>query len=129
MMTEQDQRNIKTARRMYTGDEAERAIIAEDIVWHVPGHNPVSGDYHGIEEYTQLMPSRMAPLSRWDFVVHVVMVNGDHVVATVHLRGERRGRQVDLRGAHILRMNDQGQVVEGWGFTSDQDALDEFFSA
>lgn len=128
-MTEKDKRNIETARRMYTGDEAERAHIAAEIVWHVPGHNPVSGDYHGFDEYTRLMPSRMAPLTHWAFDVQDVMVNGDHVVATMRLRGERRGRQVDLRGAHIMRMNDQGQVVEGWGFTSDQDALDDFFSA
>jgi hypothetical protein len=56
------------------------------------------------------------------------MVNGSYVVATFHLNGERNGKKVDLRGAHILRINDQGQVVEGWGFTKDQDALDEFFS-
>ena len=128
-MTEQDKRNIKTARRMYSSDEAERANIAPDIVWHVPGHNPVSGDYHGFEEYTQLMPSRMAPLTSWKFEVHDVMVNGSQVVATVSLKGERKGKKVDLRVAHIMRMNDEGQVVEGWGFTSDQDALDEFFSA
>jgi ketosteroid isomerase-like protein len=128
-MTEQDKRNIETARRMYSGDEAERLNIAEDIVWHVPGHNPVSGDYHGFEEYTRLMPSRMAPLTTWSFEVHDIMVNGDYVVATISLKGERRDKKVDLRGAHIMRMNDQGQVAEGWGFTSDQDALDEFFSA
>ena len=128
-MNEQDKRNIETAHRMYTGDEAERANIASNITWHVPGHNPVSGDYHGFEEYTKLMPSRMAPLTRWDFEVEDVMINGSYVVATFHLNGERKGRKVDLRGAHIMQISDQGQVVEGWGFTSDQDALDEFFSA
>ena len=63
-MTEQDKRNTQIVRLMYTGDETERANIASDIVWHVPGHNPVSGEYHGFEEYTKLMPSRMAPLTR-----------------------------------------------------------------
>ena len=128
-MTEKDKRNIEAARRMYSSDESERANIAEDIVWHVPGHNPVSGDYHGIEEFTKLMPSRMAPLTRWEFEVHDIMVNGSHVVVTINLKGERKGRKVDLRGSHIMRMNDQGQVAEGWGFLNDQDALDEFFSA
>lgn len=127
-MNEQDKRNIETARRMYTGNDAERANIAANIVWHVPGHNPVSGDYQGLEEYSKLMPSHMAPLTSWIFEVHDVMVNANFVVATVSLRGERKGKKVDLRGAHIMRMNEQGQVVEGWGFTSDQDALDEFFS-
>jgi len=128
-MNERDHRHIAAVRRMYEGDESERASIAPDIVWHVPGHNPVSGDYHGFAEYTRVMAGRMAPLTRWDFQVTDVMVNGDYVVATFTIQGERKGRQVDLRGAHIMRINDQGQVVEGWGFTSDQDALDEFFSA
>jgi len=127
-MNEQDQRNIETAQLVYSGDESERANIAFDITWHVPGHNPVSGDYHGFEEYTRLMPSRMAPLSNWEFEVHDVMVNGNYVVATISLKGERKGKKVDLRGAHIMRINENGQVAEGWGFTSDQDALDEFFS-
>jgi ketosteroid isomerase-like protein len=127
-MTDQDKRNIKTVRLMYTGDESERAAIARDIVWHVPGHNPVSGDYHGYEAYTTLMPARMAPLTRWDFTLEDVMVNGDFVMTTFRLQGERKGKTVDLRGGHLMRVHD-GKVVEGWGFTDDQDALDEFFSA
>lgn len=127
-MTENDKRNIAAVRLMYTGDAAERAQIAPDIVWHVPGHNPVSGTYNGFDEYTTLMPARMAPLTRWDFEVHDVMVNGDHVVATISVHGERKGVMVDLRGAHIMRLNSAGQIVEGWGFVHDQDALDAFFA-
>ena len=75
------------------------------------------------------MPSRMAPLTRWDFKLGDVMVNGSYVVATFRLQGERKGRTVNLKGAHIMRLNDRHQVVEGWGFTDDQAALDEFFAA
>ena len=128
-MTEQDKRNIEVVRLMYTGDEAERSNIARDIVWHVPGHNPVSGEYRGFEAYAQLMPARMAPLTQWDFDLEDVMVNGNYAVSRLRLRGERKGKKVDLRGAHIMRLSDKGQVVEGWGFVNDQDALDEFFSA
>jgi hypothetical protein len=74
------------------------------------------------------MPSRMAPLERWDFDLEDVMVNGNYVVARFRLVGERKGKRVDLRGAHVMRLNDMGQVVEGWGFTDDQDALDDFFA-
>jgi hypothetical protein len=126
-MTEQDKQNIEIARRMYSGDEAERANVAQGIVWHAPGHNPVSGDYRGYEEYTQLMPSRMAPLTRWDFQLENIMVNGDYVMTTWRLQGERKGKTVDLHGGHLMRIN-AGKVVEGWGFTDDQDALDDFFS-
>ncbi len=128
-MTERDRRNVKVVRRMYEGDLEERRNIARDIVWHVPGHNPVSGEYRGFEEYIELMPSRMAPLTRWEFELGDIMVNGDYVMTTFRLRGERKGIQVDLRGGHLMRLDEEGKVVEGWGFTSDQDALDRFFSA
>jgi ketosteroid isomerase-like protein len=127
-MTEQDKRFIEVVHLMYTGDAAERANIAQDIVWHVPGHNPVSGEYRGFEAFTELMPSRMAPLSRWDFTLGDVMVNGNYVMTTFHLQGERKNKTVDLKGGHLFRLNDEGKVLEGWGFTDDQDALDEFFS-
>lgn len=128
-MTAEDMRNIATVRRMYEGDQAEREMIAKNIIWHVPGHNPVSGEYLGFEEYTQLMPSRMAPLSRWDFTLGDVMVNGNFVMATFHLVGERNGVAIDMRGGHLFRIDSAGNVAEGWGFATDQDALDRFFFA
>ena len=127
-MNEKDQRNIEVVRRFYTGDAAERAEAAADIVWHVPGHNPVSGEYRGFEAYTQTMVARMAPLTRWEFELRDVMVNGDLVVATFHVRGERKGRVLDQDGAHIMRIDAEGRVAEGWGFASDQAALDAFFA-
>jgi hypothetical protein len=128
-MTEKDKRNLAIVRKMYEGDQAERANIASDIVWHVPGHNPVSGDYHGFEEYTQLMVSRMMPLDRWDFTLERTMVNGDYVMTAIRVQGERKGKIIDLTGGHLMRVTADGKVAEGWGFVDDQDALDEFFSA
>jgi ketosteroid isomerase-like protein len=127
-MTAQDERNRRVVRRMYEGDEAERRSIAQDIVWHVPGHNPVSGDYHGFDDYARVMPGRMAPLTRWEFTLGDVMVNGDYVMTTFRLVGERKGRTVELRGGHLMRVTADGKVAEGWGFSDDQDALDAFFS-
>ena len=128
-MTEQDKRNLAIVRLMYTVDETERANIAQDIIWHVPGHNPVSGNYHGFEEYTKLMPARMAPLTRWNFTLETVMVNENYVMTTFRVQGERKGRVIDIRGGHLMRLTDEGKVVEGWGFTDNQDTLDAFFSA
>lgn len=127
-MTERDKRLIERARMVYTGEAQEREIISPNIVWHVPGHNPVSGDYRG-RDYFETMPARMAPLERWDFRVESVMVNGDHVVTHIHLNGERKGKTVDTYGGHILRFDANDQIIEGWGFGDDQDALDEFFAA
>jgi uncharacterized protein len=127
-MTEQDNRNLAAVRKMYEGDVSERANIAADIVWHVPGHNPVSGDYHGFTEYVELMPSRMAPLTRWDFTLASVMVDGNYVMTTFHVQGERKGKVIDIHGGHLMRLTGDGKIVEGWGFTEQQDTLDDFFT-
>lgn len=127
-MTERDAKLIRLARMVYTGEAAEKKVISQSILWHVPGHNPVSGEYQG-RDYFDVMPARMAPLDRWEFDVEYVMVNGDYIVTQIRLVGERRGVKIDTRGGHILRFDSNDQIVEGWGFTDDQDALDDFFAA
>jgi hypothetical protein len=96
----------------------------------VPGDNPVSGTYRG-EEYFTTMPDRMGPLDEWTIEVTDVLTNEKDRAALVafHLVGSRRGRSVDLNGNHVVRLDESGRIVEGWGFTGDQDALDAFFSA
>jgi hypothetical protein len=128
-MTEQDERFIATVRRMYIGDDPERSAISRSIVWHVPGHNPVSGDYVGYEAYTETMVSRMMPLDRWEFSLESVMVNGHYVMTTFALAGERKGITIKIHGGHLMRIDAEGKVAEGWGFTDDQDALDRFFAS
>lgn len=127
-MTERDARLMQLARMVYTGEAAEKRAISPAILWHVPGHNPVSGEYRGTD-YFEVMPARMAPLDRWEFDVECVMVNGDYVVTQIRLLGERKGKQIDTRGGHRLRLHANDRIVEGWGFTLDQDALDDFFAA
>jgi ketosteroid isomerase-like protein len=114
------------------GDEpAYRAGLAEDIVWHVPGDNPVSGPYRGHAEYFETMTGRMAPLDDWRVEVREVLTNERDRAALVVFRvtGLRRGRSVDLDGFHMVRLDEDGRICEGWGFTRDQAALDAFFSA
>jgi hypothetical protein len=57
------------------------------------------------------------------------MVNGNYVMTTFRLQGKRKDKTIDLRGGDLMRLTDEGKIIEGWGFTENQDALDEFFSA
>jgi ketosteroid isomerase-like protein len=125
-MTDQDKQNIEVVKQAYQ-DEAGKKAISPNIVWHVPGHNPVSGVYRGVKAYREEMVQRMGPIEEWIVDVDDVMINGDLAVAAVHIRGKRKGHRVELDGAHVLRVQN-GQVVEGWGFVDRQDVLDEFFS-
>ena len=128
------QENIELVRRFYDAgpaddDSARRSLFADDAVWHVPGDNPVSGDYVGLASILRDMPARMAPLDGWRLRVVDVLGNADLVVGMVHLTGERRGQTIDTPGAHVFRIGRDGRIAEAWGFTSDQARLDEFFRA
>jgi uncharacterized protein len=114
-----------------SGDpQAYRAVFAPEVVWHVPGDNPVSGEYRG-EAYFTTMPERMVPLDRWTITVNTVWTNEKDLAALVAFRvvGDRRGVHIDMDGHHLVRLDAAGRIVEGWGFAADQDALDAFFRA
>jgi ketosteroid isomerase-like protein len=126
--------NIDTVRRFYRAGAADddtmrEQFFAPDAVWHVPGNNPVSGPYHGVDEIRHEMARRMEPLTGWWIVPHIVMGNDDMVVAIVSISGIRRGREIDTTGAHAFRFGEDGRIVEAWGFSADQARLDDFFRA
>jgi len=104
--------------------------VYEAIVWHVPGDNPVSGEYVG-RDYFTTMPERMGPLDRWEITLTSVETNERSATAlvTFHVVGDRRSVHVEMGGHHVVRLDDDGGIAEGWGFAEDQDALDEFFEA
>jgi YbgC/YbaW family acyl-CoA thioester hydrolase len=94
------------------GDSAAvRELLAEDITWHVPGRNAISGDYHGIDavldyftrrrdlaDRTFQMTSRQV-LSAEDGDWIAAMTDGravidgqDHTWSTIGLYEVRQGR-------------------------------------
>ena len=115
-MTDQEKQNIATVRKAY---REGTDVIDQNIVWHVPGNNPVSGVYRG---------AMRATIEEWIVEVEEVMVNGNMAVTSVRLRGTRKHHRIDMNGAHVMRV-EGGKIVEGWGFAENQDVLDEFFSA
>ena len=44
--------------------------------------------------------------------------------ATVLVRAKRYGRSLETHGAHVFRLDADARIVEAWGFTVDQAALD-----
>lgn len=128
------ERNIERIREFYAAgpadDDTERLpFFAPDVVWHVPGDNPVSGDYRGPDAIARDMIGRMQPLDEWTIEPTAVMGNADMVVGVVRLRGRRRGHEIDSSGAHTFRFDAEGRVAEAWGFVEKQNQLDEFFRA
>lgn len=117
-------------RSLYEPSETRpNSEIAEsDVVWHIPGDNPVSGDYRGLDEVFQTMWDRMQPLDDWRVDVRHIMTNGNMVTATFMLHARRADRVVECEGANVYRLSPGGRIAEAWDFYVTQDALDEMFN-
>lgn len=109
--------------------EAVGELLADDIVWHVPGNNPLSGDYKGKEEVFGFF-AKLGELSGGSFKldVHDVVGNDEHVVALVRVSGSRPdGRTIQMRVAQTFHVRN-GKAVEFWGMAEDQAQADAFWS-
>ena len=56
-----------------------------------------------------------------------MVANDDHGVGLVRVSGQRNGRTLDDRQAHVFHVSD-GRVTEFWNQAGDLYAVDEFWS-
>lgn len=112
-----------------TGDLATLGqLFADDIVWHVGGRSPITGDYKGKDEvfgFFAQLAERAGGTFRVD--VHDVLANDEHVVALTNGTAEREGKRLNDNGVQIFHVKD-GKVTETWFHPGDQYAADEFWS-
>ncbi len=126
--------NVALARESYDAlakgdiDYIRDRLLAEDVVFHVPGRGPLVGDYRGKDEvvryltrYTELTGGSIR-LEPQEF-----LSGENHVAALVHARGERGGRVLDDHGMHLFRITN-GKISERWSYPQDLYSTDEFFA-
>lgn len=124
--------NEQLIRRGYeafaNGDmDTLRALFAPDIAWHVSGTNPLSGDYHGLDEVLGLFGRVQQLADSFEFDVHDVLANDEHVVALLKVRATRGDDIQEGDAIQVFHVAD-GQITEFWGTPFDQAAADEFWS-
>jgi uncharacterized protein len=102
-------------------------LFADDIVWHSPGRNQLSGDFRGKEEVFATF-GKLLELTGGTFKVdiHDVLANDTHVVVLAKATGEREGMKLDDNGVQIFHIRD-GKVTEQWLHPGDPYATDQFF--
>jgi ketosteroid isomerase-like protein len=107
---------------------AVQALFADDIVWHVPGRSPMSGDYKGVQEVLAFLGKSMEETQgTFGLEIHDLLADEEHGVALVVARGQREGKSLEDRQVHVLHLRD-GKVTEFWAHPGDQYAIDEFWS-
>lgn len=124
--------NEDLVRRGYdafmAGDmETLNELFADDIVWHAPGRNALSGDHRGKDAVFAVF-AKLAELTGGTFKleIHDVLANDEHVVVLARSTAERDGKRLDDNGVQVFHVSD-GKVTEQWLHPGDVYASDAFF--
>ena len=123
-----DHPNAEALRKGYeafaVGDmETVGSLFADDIAWHQPGSNPLSGDFAGKDAVFGTL-AQLAELTAGTFgqEIHDMLANDEHVVVMVEQRFEQphpyRGK-----GVHVWHVKD-GIATEAWFMDQNQAAFD-----
>jgi uncharacterized protein len=101
-------------------------ILAEDVVWHSPGNNPISGDYKGKDQVFGLF-AKLMELTQGTFhqEIHDALGNDEHVVVLVD-DGWEKPKPYTGRSIHTWHVKG-GKAAEFWLFAEDQAAADASF--
>jgi ketosteroid isomerase-like protein len=102
--------------------------LDSNILWHVPGRGPLSGDYHGHEEVLNFFETFMA-LSGGTFRIRIddVLANDQRVIVLVTESAQRNGRAWSSPQVHVWTVKN-GKAIVFWQFQGDQQTEDEFWS-
>jgi uncharacterized protein len=103
-------------------------MLAEDVVWHVPGRNPLAGDHRGIEAVMDYF-ERRRELAKATFriQVHDVLARGDLVVQLAGGTAELGGSAVEWETVGVFRVRN-GRISEGRLVPFDQYLFDQVWS-
>ncbi len=110
---------IQAYDALASGDRARiRQYWADDMIWLVPGHNPLSGLKQGLDAFLGFM-QEVGRLSGNSFHMdrEAIMLSDDASADVTRNQGNRAGddtRRLDINVIHYLRWRD-GKVIEGRG--------------
>jgi len=108
--------------------EALRDLIAEDVVWHVPGTSPLAGEVQGLEAlFDWFRRLRQATGGTFTLEEHDVVGNGDHVVALSRMAAVKDGVPISVRVISVFHYRD-GKQQERWFHPTDLAAWDRMLS-
>jgi ketosteroid isomerase-like protein len=128
-----DHPNLQRMRDGYDafakGDVAVlQELMTDDIVWHVPGHSFLAGDYAGKEAVLGFF-GRVMEATEGSFRAEplTLLTDDRYGAAPVRITAHRGDRHLDVMNLQVSRWQD-GRVAEFWDTSTDPDATDEFFA-
>ncbi len=125
--------NVKVIRQLVSAYaaadiEAIDRLLADDVVFHVPGRHPLSGTYVGKSQVFGYMGQVAAinDSAEGGFEIHSVTGDDDHAVSLVTGTIEHDGVLLVRPTVHVFHVNGT-QVTEFWEASLNQHAEDQFW--
>ena len=107
---------LSRQRRMYEGGPMEpvAALLAEDVVWHVPGDNAIAGDHRGREAVLEYF-ARRRELAGGELRIteHASVAHDDVFVQIADGSAVLGGQQRTWRTAGLYRVA-ADRIAEAW---------------
>ena len=105
-------------------------LFDDNVVWHNPGANMISGDYTG-RDVVFAMFARTLELNQGTgrFDVHDVVANDKHAVSLLQANVSRPdvGKSLNVKEIHVFHFR-EGKISDVWVFSENQRLNDEFWS-
>jgi len=106
--------------------QALATLLADDVVWHVPGDHPLAGDVQGRERLLEWLAD-VVKIGFW-LREHAVFGDEEHVCALSVMGAKRPDIDVETRVVSIFHFRD-GRQSERWFYPEDAAAWNTIFSA
>ena len=120
--------NLQVIERFFAAYAAKdvgavREALAPDVVWRIPGHHPLSGPKHGVDEVLAFFDQ----LARADLRAepYAQAVTDDYVL-DFHRGWSEAGARMDTTWCLAFRFAG-GRIQEVTNLCADQHAADQFF--
>jgi uncharacterized protein len=122
---------IRDALAAYNrGDlESMRSFISEDVLWHVGGNHPLSGDYRGRDAVFDYY-AKVRDLTGGTMTLEPldILANDQHGGIFMRVSGQRDGKTLDVVLAEALALDESGRWTEYWALADEQGKVDDFWT-
>ena len=100
--------------------------LHENVVWHAPGTNLLSGDHQGREAVLAFF-AKSVQVALPEFQIHDIVASDDHVVGLCTITWRRNDNQSTFED-HVSQVFhlDGGRFLEVWTMAEDLSGFDRF---
>lgn len=121
-------RMLKEAHDAFkAGDlDALFGMMTPDCIWHMPGHNRLSGDFVGREAIMQSFAKLQESCDEYWAWPLDYFGSDDHVVLVAHVKARRGDETLDCKECLLWRLEGD-RLAEVWHLALDEHAWDRFF--